>query len=86
MQLTDDSLILFFDIHVLAGIRGILFVFAMFMAVDDLLRKRNRRRLGEIHARLSQWENIIVPWGAAHMPEIASYCAHGGRRSSGVVM
>ena len=38
---------------------------------DDLLRKRNRRLLEEIQARLSQTEIIIVPWGAAHMPEIA---------------
>jgi len=38
---------------------------------DDLLRKRNRRVVEEIHARLPESENIIVPWGAAHMPEIA---------------
>ena len=38
---------------------------------DDLLRKRNQHLLEEIHAHLSESENIIVPWGAAHMPEIA---------------
>jgi hypothetical protein len=38
---------------------------------DDLLGKRNRRLMEEIHARLSQSQNLIVPWGAAHMPQIA---------------
>jgi hypothetical protein len=38
---------------------------------DDLLRKRNRHLLGEIRARLSEADLIIVPWGVAHMPEIA---------------
>jgi hypothetical protein len=39
--------------------------------LDDLLRKRNRHLLEELHARLPQTEHIIVPWGVAHMPEIA---------------
>lgn len=47
---------------------------------EDLLRKRNRRLLEEIHARLSQSENIIVPWGAAHMPEIAKEIQKSGFR------
>lgn len=47
---------------------------------DDLLRKRNRRLLEEIHARLLQSENIIVPWGAAHMPEIAKEIQKAGFR------
>jgi hypothetical protein len=38
---------------------------------DDLLRKRNRHLLGEMQKRLPETENIVVPWGAAHMPEIA---------------
>jgi|ERR1051326_825287 hypothetical protein len=38
---------------------------------DDLLRKRNRHLLNEMKARLPETENIVVPWGAAHMPEIA---------------
>jgi len=38
---------------------------------DDLLRKRNRRVVDEIGDRLSDSENLIVPWGAAHMPGIA---------------
>src|SRR5206468_9608889 len=47
---------------------------------DDLLRKRNRRLLEEIHSRLSQSEHIIVPWGAAHMPEIAKEIQKSGFR------
>jgi hypothetical protein len=38
---------------------------------DDLLRKRNRHLLDEVQRRLPETENIVVPWGAAHMPEIA---------------
>jgi len=38
---------------------------------DDLLRKRNRHLLDEMQRRLPETENIVVPWGAAHMPEIA---------------
>ena len=38
---------------------------------EDLLQKRNRRLLEEIQTQLRQAENLIVPWGAAHMPEIA---------------
>ena len=47
---------------------------------DDLLRKRNRRLMEEIHGRLSQAEHIIVPWGAAHMPEIAREIHKSGFR------
>lgn len=47
---------------------------------DDLLRKRNQHLMEEIHARLSQAENIIVPWGAAHMPEIAREIQKSGFR------
>jgi hypothetical protein len=39
--------------------------------LEDLLRKRNEHLLEQIQARLKESENIIVPWGAAHMPEIA---------------
>jgi hypothetical protein len=48
--------------------------------LEDVLRKRNRRLLEEIHARLSQSENIIVPWGVAHMPEIAKEIERSGFR------
>ncbi|MEO8425765.1 MAG: hypothetical protein ABI651_01505 [Verrucomicrobiota bacterium] len=47
---------------------------------DDLLRKRNRRLLAEIHSRLLQTENLIVPWGVAHMPEIAKEIQKSGFR------
>jgi hypothetical protein len=48
--------------------------------LDDLLRKRNRRLLEELQARLSQTEHIIVPWGVAHMPEIAKEIQKAGFR------
>ena len=47
---------------------------------EDLLRKRNRRLLEELQARLPQTENIIVPWGAAHIPEIAKEIQKSGFR------
>jgi uncharacterized protein YbaP (TraB family) len=48
--------------------------------VDDLLRKRNHHLVEEIKARLSESENVIVPWGAAHMPEIAKEIQKSGFR------
>ena len=48
--------------------------------MDDLLRKRNRQLLGKIHAQLSQSDSIIVPWGAAHIPEIAREIQKSGFR------
>jgi hypothetical protein len=39
--------------------------------MEDLLTKRNRHLLGVLQERLPKSEHIIVPWGAAHMPEIA---------------
>jgi hypothetical protein len=47
---------------------------------DDLLHKRNRRLLEELHARLPQTEHIIVPWGVAHMPGIAAEIQKAGFR------
>jgi len=38
---------------------------------DDLLHKRNRHLLEQIQTWLPHSEQLIVPWGAAHMPEIA---------------
>jgi len=46
--------------------------------LDDLLRKRNRHLLEEVQARLSQTEHIIIPWGVAHMPEIAAEIQKAG--------
>jgi hypothetical protein len=48
--------------------------------LEDLLRKRNRRLLEEIKARLPQSEHLTVPWGAAHMPEIAREIQKSGFR------
>jgi hypothetical protein len=48
--------------------------------LEDLLRKRNRRLLEEIQARLAQSEHLTVPWGAAHMPEIAREIQKSGFR------
>jgi hypothetical protein len=47
---------------------------------DDLLRKRNRHLLDEMKKRLPETENIVVPWGAAHMPEIAHELQKDGFR------
>ena len=38
--------------------------------MDDILTKRNHHLLGVIQERLPTSEVIVVPWGAAHMPEI----------------
>jgi hypothetical protein len=38
--------------------------------MDDILTKRNQHLLGVIQERLPTSEVIVVPWGAAHMPEI----------------
>ncbi len=38
---------------------------------QDLLTKRNQHLLEEIQSDLSQTDNIMVPWGVAHMPWIA---------------
>jgi hypothetical protein len=38
---------------------------------DDLLGKRNEHLLAEIQSHLAQSDNLMIPWGAAHMPGIA---------------
>lgn len=38
---------------------------------NDILHKRNHHLLGEIRDHLSESDQLVVPWGAAHMPEIA---------------
>ncbi len=45
---------------------------------DDILRKRNKHLLEEIRTRLPESEIIIVPWGVAHMPEIADEIQKAG--------
>jgi hypothetical protein len=47
---------------------------------DDLLRKRNRHLLDEMQRRLPETDNVVVPWGAAHMPEIAREIQKDGFR------
>jgi hypothetical protein len=47
---------------------------------EDLLGKRNRHLLQEIRNRLQQSNQIIVPWGAAHMPEIGREIQKSGFR------
>jgi hypothetical protein len=46
--------------------------------MNDLLRKRNHRVLEELNTQLSQSDYIIIPWGAAHMPEIAKQIQKDG--------
>lgn len=41
------------------------------LLMEDLLTKRNRHLLDVLEERLPKSSNIVVPWGAAHMPEIA---------------
>jgi len=48
--------------------------------LEDLLRKRNRRLLNQVYSRLSETDNIIVPWGVAHMPGIAKEIQKSGFR------
>lgn len=38
---------------------------------DDLLLKRNRHLLEQLQARLPESDQLIVPWGVAHMPGIS---------------
>lgn len=46
--------------------------------LEDLLRKRNRHLVQEIHDQLTESDFLIVPWGAAHMPEIAKEIQKSG--------
>ncbi len=39
--------------------------------IEDLLTNRNRRLVQALRSRLSQADKFVVPWGAAHMPELA---------------
>jgi len=47
---------------------------------DDILTKRNEHLLAEIHTHLPQTQDIIVPWGAAHMPGVAKEIQKSGFR------
>jgi hypothetical protein len=48
--------------------------------IDDLLHKRNQHLLQELRARLAETDQIIIPWGAAHMPELAAEIQKAGFR------
>lgn len=48
--------------------------------IEDILTKRNHHLLGVIREQLADSANIIVPWGAAHMPEIAREIEKDGFR------
>jgi hypothetical protein len=45
---------------------------------DDLLRKRNQHLLEEIQAWLPKSDNLMVPWGVAHMPGISKEIQQSG--------
>jgi hypothetical protein len=47
---------------------------------DDLLRKRNQHLVEGIQSHLSETDNIMVPWGVAHMPGIAREIQKSGFR------
>jgi hypothetical protein len=48
--------------------------------INDLLRKRNQHVVEEIQSELPQTDNIMVPWGVAHMPGIAREIQKAGFR------
>jgi hypothetical protein len=48
--------------------------------IDDLLRKRNQHLVEGIQSHLSQTDNIMVPWGVAHMPGIVREIQKSGFR------
>jgi hypothetical protein len=39
--------------------------------LDDLLHKRNQHLLAELQKHLPDTDQIVIPWGAGHMPEIS---------------
>lgn len=48
--------------------------------MEDILTKRNRHLLKVLHEHLPESRHIIIPWGAAHMPEIAREIEKSGFR------
>lgn len=48
--------------------------------MDDLLTKRNQHVVEEIKSHLTETDNIMVPWGVAHMPGIAGEIQKAGFR------
>ncbi|MBW2280601.1 MAG: hypothetical protein JRG82_07630 [Deltaproteobacteria bacterium] len=39
-------------------------------AADEVIGMRNRHLLGRIDASLEEFRHVVVPWGAAHMPQL----------------
>ena len=59
-------------------------------AADEVIGMRNRHLLGRIDASLEAYRHVVVPWGAAHMPQLErGVLARGfslsGRESRAVV-
>jgi hypothetical protein len=50
--------------------------------INDLVHKRNQRVLEEIRLELPETDNLMVPWGVAHMPGIARAIQKSGFRLS----
>lgn len=48
--------------------------------MEDILTKRNHHLLKVLHEQLPGANHIIIPWGAAHMPEIAREIQKSGFR------
>lgn len=48
--------------------------------INDILTKRNQHLVGEIQTYLSKSDDIMVPWGVAHMPGIAKGIQTAGFR------
>jgi len=48
--------------------------------MDDVLFKRNQHLIKVLHEKLPETQHIIVPWGAAHIPDIASKIEAAGFR------
>ena len=48
--------------------------------INDILTKRNQHLVGEIQTYLSKSDDIMVPWGVAHMPGIAKGIQKAGFR------
>jgi hypothetical protein len=38
--------------------------------VEDVFTRRNEHLIGEVDAALDEFERVVVPWGALHLPEI----------------
>ena len=52
-------------------------------AADEVIGMRNRHLLGRIDASLEEYRHVVVPWGAAHMPQLERGVLARGFRLSG---